>query len=300
MTAGNMVKRNRALGLIYIFMSNVLFCLLVMWLRDLDEIVGNSTLPLILGNAFCSLALLSKGNSSRPRIRTEFRDGISIILWSFSYCACYYLFFKYKSDIALSHLIVAESITPIISVWLTGEMTSIKPKKALNAGLSIGLLLVVAMNEWSKSEGEYLTLRRLVVFGLVMVCFLVSQVTSRILANTKGALWVQPRLAFLNVIGLSLFFIVNENIYSFSIGTNLAIYGVITGFLVLSIQVFLLWGLRMSNPVYSALVLSSSVPISVVFEAIWIGKLPNYLTIICSFIYCILVFFLVSEDKVAR
>ena len=124
--------------------------------------------------------------------------------------------------------------------------------------------------------------------ALVTLVFLavVSQSMARIVARLHSPMWAPPRLAAFNgilLVGASL--VLGNTLVTLPVWkwTALPLVFAIGIFLV---QMLYLHGLKVTNPTLSALLLSTSVPISIGVEYLWDGTPHSSWSAILAILYC--------------
>lgn len=189
--------------------------------------------------------------------------------WSVGLAAIYALFFNFPQFLSVSQLIVAQSVTPLLAVVLTGDYFSTEVRREpLLRLLPMALLLTLAA---IKSRGGF---GEMVSFAGVCGAFLLVQSSMRRLSRLQRPQWVLPRFAFLNFIlisGLVLFLAPPSAMPP----AELFYFGAAAGAALLLIQGGYLVGIARTPPLLSALVISASVPLAVLLEWVFGRQAPH-------------------------
>lgn len=191
--------------------------------------------------------------------------------WALGVVSIYALFFKFPQFLSVSQLIVAQSVTPLLAVVVTGDYSSQEKRiEPLQRLLPLSLLLGLAWVKNGSGVGE------LASFAAVCFLFLVVQSSMRRLAHLKRPLWVLPRFALLSFILLSVLISVFARPEQLP-GTELLAFSAAAGLVLILIQGGYLIGIARTPPLLSALIISSSVPIAIFFEWLLSSRTPTVL-----------------------
>lgn len=268
---------SQALGPILIILSSLIAQLTLLGLRFSAHSTTESLILLILGNAFCGLAVLLY----QLKYKSEYTGTKSayyfLILWSLCYSFSY-AFFSLKPEwISLAGLVIGQSLAPTCAVLLSGDWKKESKKYSLLLWnlLAISLLLVLAylksdLNLTGTSEATSLFWTRIFSILFITLLFIGSQLSVRKLSGKFPTLWIQPRWAILNSIFLFAFFIVNQSL-NINFEVQLTSFILLTTFISLGIlgaQAFMIFGFSKSSPFLGALAMSSSVLIALCIECI--------------------------------
>lgn len=202
-----------------------------------------------------------------------FEDSVShwkwVVAWSAGLSAIYALFFKFPQFLPVSQLIVAQSVTPLLAVVLTGDYFSAQGRREpLQRLFPMVLLLILAAIKSRGGFGEVLS------FAGVCGAFLLVQSSMRHLSRLQRPQWVLPRFALMNfalISTLVLFLAPPVKMPS----AELFYFGAAAGVALLLIQGGYLVGIARTPPLLSALVISASVPLAVILEWVYARQTPN-------------------------
>jgi len=214
-------------------------------------------------------------------------------VWSLAYCFGYGLFLVNRGIFSLAQLIVCQSLAPIFSIYISKDHMR-SPLSFTNGALSLTpviLLLAIAYFQGLSITGQKSETNLFQILLVVFTTFVISQTTARIISRTKTSEWSQPRLAAFNVcLLLPITWVLGfpgfdtKSLSAFFFFQSLTI-----GIAFLLVQRFYVFGLSKSEPFMSALFLCTSVPISLLTEAIFNGASIPKLELFLSILYLIFV-----------
>jgi hypothetical protein len=175
----------------------------------------------------------------------------------------YSIFVVARDQISLSQLIIAQSLTPFIAVFLSRDW---RLEVELARRLAISAVGCVALTGIAFSRAEGAWLPALAPFALLVCGFSVSSTAARILARSRPVAWTQPRLALLSGMGLGGLVLglapVPRAALAVVIDYRQWVLMALFGATIILVQSLLLIGLARCRPFLSALLLATSVPIA--------------------------------------
>jgi hypothetical protein len=160
-------------------------------------------------------------------------------------------------------LLAAKACGPLIAVFVSGDhrRDAGSFRRRIFLSSPIVFLVAIAFLEWKSSS--HAVIAALVALGLIAL-FAFSQSCARIIArNSPGALWGPPRLAVLNGALLLTFWASFGRSGIPGNGLVLLRGAVFLSVGILAVQALYLFALAKTTPFLSALLLSTSVPISI-------------------------------------
>ena len=236
---------------------------------------------------FLTIVILFILNRSRVFLHNKNWDVLRhTFLWSLSFCGTYFLFFYFREQLKLSHLMIAKSLAPFLSVYFF-RLDSVKVNhvKQLLCILLLCLIAFVEAQNFSLSNGTTLLL-----LGVMVLLFINSTTQTRLVAKKNNLMMSTFLFSIFNFVFL--FFGV------FLIG---GVEGPVSrlpdlfGFIflcfasILVIQFLLLKGTSKSHDFQFVLFANSSVPISLVLDKLAFGHEVNNLSYFLAFSYLIII-----------
>jgi hypothetical protein len=235
-------------------------------LRGLSHVsaaAGDRVLVLAIANATLGALLLVKN----IRVDSIFPNPLlssTLCGWSLAYVLIYGIFLCFPAQAPLWAILGAQACAPFLAVFLSGDY--LREKAIRNWVLSIVptplLFLIVCF--MPRTSGLGVTW---MVLLLITALYVLSQSCARVVSwRAPSPMWAPPRLALLNAICLfGLWRAVSHA--DGSVNANLMtlfVVGVLFAVPLLLIQFSYVYGLRNTSPPISALIISVSVPVSLV------------------------------------
>jgi drug/metabolite transporter (DMT)-like permease len=252
---------------------------------------------LTFGNLVCGAMLIFPSISGRPVLPTDSKSGLAILLWACCYCVNYILFVLYPSFLSLSDFIIAQSVAPTLAVLISGDWRSENDrlrKLLINCGAITALLFLAILKRDVSRASHFVFLS----FMTATACSLGTNFAARSLTGRAGPIWIQARVALLSGCFLSLFVCLTYGAQGLENFGSSFLLGLLTGFAILLVQSSFLFGLKNSAPYLSALLLSSSVPISLFAEAVTGSGSFGAPELVLSAIYCLFAIINRSKPKI--
>lgn len=241
--------------------SNIFLYLSLSFLAIVAARGCDKTFILATANLFLA-GLLYLGESFRPRTRAYSSHTYPIILiWSLVYCLIYECFIYFGDFIAPCSVMIAEALAPFLLIFYTKSDPGDSLRKFM-VQLSPAVLLIVIFIL------DFMHLQQFswkVLLPLVLVVpFAASQMCARSLARiSTDAIWIQMRMAlFRGAMLLSLALVQANREMGRNLHVDVFPTAVLAGGILLT-QACYLGGLRRCSPLFSALFLSTSVPIAI-------------------------------------
>lgn len=260
---------NTALGPASLLFSNFMLIIVLVGVRWLAPTPMASVGLFAVANLICATMIFFPRLTGRRTAPWDRKSIISLMAWAICYAVNYGLYALYPEAISLSDLIIAESLAPTAAVILSGDWRAEKArtqKLAANFGGVSLLLLLAYLKRDHQASGSP------VLIFVSMLCFLGTNVAARNVAKLGPALWGQARVSALNGILLTLFILSTRKFAELKqvqsgVATGLAFAVGLT-----ATQGSFLFGISRTSPFLSALLISTSVPLSLFSDAILHGQ----------------------------
>lgn len=269
-----------------IIVSNILVCIALGGLRSLGFSTLEQIIILALSNFLTYFFLALKDQSFSPIFKAS-KENKTLIPWAIGYVLIYGGFFYFPGIIKLSHLVVIKCLTPMLAVFIAKDHKS-EDNSALNLLihlLPLGLLIGIAYIESVTSTNLPLLLGMLAIMG---VSFLVNQSGARILSKKHPPLEITKKLSFFNALFLFALLIFEYKGFP-PLQLIFIPYGCLFALLIISLQFFYLKGLKLSPPYLSALFISSSIPITLMWDYLVMNKAVTQTSLFLGFIYLVVI-----------
>jgi len=192
------------------------------------------------------------------------RNFLLTFFWSLGICTILYVFFIHPKILRISHVIIAQSIAPTFAIFLSGDykLRSKKFHESIFHLLPVFTLIILGILEFN-------SITTYSIFILLLLIFLYTLVQSsmRKVLLLDDIFSSASRICILNFIILMCF-----NFFNFSLNQILD-FSIIPFILPFAIVVLIihLWsfiGIKNLGPIWSALLFSLAIPISILTETI--------------------------------
>jgi len=201
-----------------------------------------------------------------------------ILIWSSSIAVIMLLFFEFKYLINIEDIIIAKSLAPTIGVFFSGDFSQenmpLKQKLINLFPIVILLLIIISKNP---------SLDNIKVFVFVLALYVVAQTFVRLLARnvkTTTIFTFGGVIIFLETIIFKAF--TKEAALTFDFPL---FYIIIVGVSLFFIQIGYLKGLKKLMPTSSTVVISSSVPISIIVHSVISSSKVNVVQVSLALLY---------------
>lgn len=244
------------MGLGLIFVSVLLNIFGLAWIRSVSTNPYESTSILYPSYFISGLLMIAYHFLQHKGVCFSWKKNILSFFWGILIACIYYIYLFHPQELTLSQIIIAQCISPITSVFISGDWR----KNSLQIiTLEFSPLLLLFPIAFIESE-DFLS-RGIIYFLSVTLLFTFSQSISRYIAKTQSESSFAQGIGFFSIclsLGLYLFCTAQtpENFIPYP--TKSIEFGI----LVFLIQALFLEGLRKAPPGLSATVTSSSVPIA--------------------------------------
>jgi len=278
-------KQNSAI--LVVISSNIILSFTLIWARDWFPNPITSTFCLALANLFVSIFYFSFKLKSLKICLPEKKQILLIVGWSICYSLNYFIFIAYPGILKLPHFIIAQSLAPMLSVFFSKRLQSGK-KGIIESLFPILILISIAILEIKSGSKFIETIMQLSLFLVHSFLFFGSLSFARILAESSNKVPTVPYLCLLNSFFITICVFIFTNGSFPALGDNFVINVTIFS-LVVSYGLFaIIYGFANCPPMYSAILKSGYVPISIFAHSLWFNTLPNPITIFLCVIYCLL------------
>jgi len=256
-----------ALGPASLLFSNFMIIIMLIAIRWLAATPSASLNLVAVGNLICGSLIFFPRLTGRATSPWDRKNIVSVISWALCYSVTYSLYSLYPQGLSLSDLIIAESLAPTAAVILSGDWRSEKSRfQKLFANLgTISLLLILA---YLKRDTQADAQGNALLIFVTMVCFLGTNIAARNVAKLAPPLWSQARVSALNGVMLTLIIWGTQNVEGSENMSSELMTGAVFAIGILLTQGSFIFGLARTSPFLSALLISTSVPLSLLSEAI--------------------------------
>ena len=293
-------------GLPLVLASNILVFFALYFLRQFSDNVEVNNLVLCFSNLLLGVTGLIFIFLQEGRDGLYHFDTIKwYLVWSFCYVASYFSLVQFPEYINLSLFIVGKSITPILAAFLSGDYKK-RGIHIIKDFFPSVVLIIIAVIESRNTEGRFWG--SFFAFVAIAVLSTFSQVAVRKLSLRELGWKGSVKVSFLN--GLSLLILNLILNFSFinspeSNVINRSFFGFVMFFsvMIVLVQGTMLQGFKTSKPHLSALVFSTTVPITIIGEKLLSKnfKYQNFSIFLAVLYFGLMLFLSVkSHNKVVK
>jgi len=247
--------------------SNILLYAVLAWLGRCAPTPFDRTLLLALGNLCLAGWLLVKA-FRRERFLHDRGSSLALLGWSAAYSVTYGAFVRWPELIPVWVVVAAQAGAPLIAVFLSGDHRRYPEAvtRRLFQSSPLVFLVFIVWLEWRAPKHTSSTPQ---IALAMIVLFVFSQSCARVVArNVPTPFWAPPRLALLNgVVLLGLWSVLGHAVPRIPV-IQLTSRVLLLSASILAIQALYLFALSTMAPFLSALFMSTSVPISMLGDAI--------------------------------
>lgn len=239
--------------------------------------------------------------------QTSYVDHIAVTIWGLSFTTIYSLLILYPDIVTIPHLILAECLAPILMIPFFKQSSSHSNfRGSLTApALCLTLLAFITWSIWdSGSTASFET--GWPYFALIAVLYTTSQSMARFLSSRRPATWAPIRMSLVASFGIGALVLSRTPIDTLiNVLKNYGLWLLAPAMACLSLmnRSFFMVGLKRTSPILAALIINTTLPLSIVFNAFETGKVLK-MPLIASISYCavatLFVYFNVVKKEVGE
>lgn len=282
------------LGPVALLISNVGLLFSTFILRNVTIDALGSIIVLLFANVVATFPLIKEKLYGLAKQEPSLRDdrlgvGVALTGWALSYASIYLIMLEYKTYISIPHLVLSESLAPFLALPFSSRarFEFVWPIDLIKVLLCVMLLLSLAQLEWSSGivgfEGHWY------LFVPMTILFVIAQASARYISYRRPAGWAPMRMSALAVFPLAGFIGMRYGLGELNVTIEMLVAGIVIGAVFIPlIRGTFIYGLANSPGTTAALLLSTTVPMSLIADMLESGHM-RIASAVLSVLYTLLV-----------
>lgn len=275
----------RILAPLNILISNLLLCIASFLLKKFTIVYAVPVLILFGSNLLASYPFFLEPRQHLTEAKPFF---VLIFFWSLIYCFTYFVFAHFNQYLYVPHLMLAQAQAPFVVLFFkqSWRRDALKKENLVEIILpSLFLFLLL----YSLNGYDSFSWIKYALTTVLMLAFIASQYCYRAVSTGTPSVFQVMHTLVCSIMFLP--FLLTESINAHTNLLYLAGGIVVIGVCIILVQRGMLYGINHTTPLFSALLISTAIPISFITEFLMNSKSGvTYWQLVMSALYCVVIF----------